>query len=218
LSKVFNVALLDDHRIFLEGISLLLADQYNVMGFSAPTDLLQKIQGGTSFDLVLCDLIMPEMNGLAFISAVRAHTHQTPILVLSGINTLPPIAEIMRLGADGFVHKSANNETLLDALKTVLTGGQYFVNEYGEDIVDPSPISKYAVTNDHLDSACLPALGVRQFEVLQMIAQGASNKEIANRLKISENTVKTHLKQIFAELRVNKRTACVRKAQTLGLI
>jgi len=209
---------LDDHRIFLEGISLLLAESYTVNSFSAPIALLRRIEGGKSFDLILCDLIMNEMNGLAFIAAVRAHTGKVPILVLSGINTAPPIAEMMRLGASGFVHKSADNNTLVNALETVLTGGQYFVNEFGQDIVGEAPISKYARVDDGDDEDSLPSLGARQFQVLQMIAQGASNKEIANRLNISENTVKTHLRQIFAELRVNKRTACVRKAQTLGLI
>ena len=210
--------MLDDHRIFLEGISLLLAESYTVNSFSAPIALLRRIEGGKSFDLILCDLIMNEMNGLAFIAAVRAHTGKVPILVLSGINTAPPIAEMMRLGASGFVHKSADNNTLVNALETVLTGGQYFVNEFGQDIVGEAPISKYARVDDGDDEDSLPSLGARQFQVLQMIAQGASNKEIANRLNISENTVKTHLRQIFAELRVNKRTACVRKAQTLGLI
>ena len=216
--RSLEIAVLDDHRMFLDGLSLMvggMAEHYHVDSYDDPLSLLRKVDQGQSFDLIICDLIMNKMNGLAFVAAIRSRTKKLPVLVLSGINSDPPLHELKRLGANGFIHKSADNENLLEAIECVTTGNDHFPEEVGK--VMPGPVS------DHQDIffddvPLLPTLGNRQVEVLQMIAQGASNKEISNTLSISENTVKTHLRQIFAELGVNKRTACVRKAQTLGII
>lgn len=218
MSDRVKIAVIDDHQIFLDGVSLLVKsmdERFEVCGFSAPMTLLSEVKTGAKFDLVLCDLIMNSMNGLAFISALRAHAKTLPILMLSGINTAPPLAEIKRLGGQGFVHKSVDNQNLLSAIQTVLAGGTYFADGLEAGKIN-API---AIAQDGMDDPVVtPQLSGRQMEVLGLIANGASNKEIARTLSISENTVKTYLKQIFLELGVNKRTACVRKAQMLGLI
>lgn len=216
-----HIAVIDDHRIFLEGVSLLvegMEDQFEVTGFDAPFELLRKIETGAVFDLVICDLIMNAMNGLAFIAALRTHTKRIPILILSGINTVPPIAEIKRLGGNGFVHKSVENQVLLNAIKTVMAGGTYFADGLEESVINAPTQSNNDGWDDLYDTKPIPKLGPRQIEVLRLMANGGTNKAISKALTISENTVKSHLKQIFMELGVNKRTACVRKAQTLGLI
>ncbi len=188
---------------------------YSVHNFHVPIELLNALETGQKFDLIICDLIMDQMNGLAFVTAARSYTKKIPILMLSGINTSPPVAEMISLGANGFVHKSSGNETLGEAVQCLLSGKRYF----GDFEADQNHPASTAEDDDgFLMSEPLPTLGKRQLEVLKMIAHGASNKEISNTLKISENTVKSHLKQIFIAFGVNKRTACVRKAQTLGLI
>ncbi len=218
LGDQVKIAVLDDHRMFLEGVSMLVSsldESYAVSNFHVPVELLQALEGGLHFDLIICDLIMDQMNGLAFVTAARSHTRKIPILMLSGINSSPPIAEMISLGADGFVHKSSGNETLGEAVTSLLSGKRYF-----GDFEDhkPAPNGADEEHDEFLTTEPLPTLGKRQVEVLKMIAHGASNKEVAARLDISENTVKTHLKQIFIALGVNKRTACIRKAQTLGII
>ncbi|WP_262690544.1 response regulator transcription factor [Kordiimonas aestuarii] len=221
MADTVKIVVLDDHRMFLDGISMLvesMAPHYAVSNFHMPVNLLGSLENNTQYDLIICDLIMDQMNGLAFVAAARAHNKRVPILMLSGINTDPPIAEMVRLGASGFVHKSADNETLQRAVESLLAGGSFF-----EGYEKLGGMSAEPVDSVRFDEACaltdpLPSLGKRQTEVLKMISQGASNKEISNRLAISENTVKTHLRHIFTALGVNKRTACVRKAQALGLI
>lgn len=223
MSQVINIAVLDDHKIFLEGISILVEDmsgEYRVTNYHSPVALLHALEGEGSFDLIICDLIMSQMNGLAFVAAARSRIKTIPILMLSGINSIPPIREMMRLGTSGFVHKSAENETLRRAVQTVLAGGQFFEEVAHLDVaenISTSPESTIK-SGDDGEITALPILGKRQVEVLQMIAQGASNKEISRRLDISPNTVKTHIKHIFTEMGVNKRTACVRRAQTLGML
>lgn len=215
-----DIAVIDDHKIFLDGISLLIEsidDTYSVAPFSSPLELLREIEGGRRFDLLICDLIMNSMNGLAFISALRSHSKTIPILMLSGINTAPPIEDVKRLGGNGFVHKSAENHILQEAIQTVLRGGRYFEGGMGDSL---SVSTSNASDLEFLDmkDKSIAALAPRQIAVLRLIANGATNKDIAETLVISENTVKTHLKQVFRALGVNKRTACVRKAQMLGLI
>ena len=195
-----------------------MEERFEVNGFDAPSELLQKIENGNVYDLVICDLIMNAMNGLAFIAALRSHSHKIPILMLSGINTAPPIEELKRLGANGFVHKSVDNQILLDAIKTVIAGGSFFADGLEACAINRIDVQTRNSLDEVYDVKPLPKLGARQIEVLRLMANGATNKDISNALTISENTVKSHLKQIFLELGVNKRTACVRKAQTLGLI
>ncbi|MFC3052098.1 response regulator [Kordiimonas pumila] len=221
MAKTVHIAVLDDHRMFLEGLSMLvesMVGHYSVTNFHEPVELLHQLEAGQHYDLVLCDLIMNRMNGLAFVAAARAYTKRIPILMISGINTPPPLAEMQSLGASGFVHKSADNETFLKAIETVLRGKAFFEVVGSDDVA--ADLCALRGNEDSANSLieALPSLGKRQVEVLKMIAHGASNKEISNTLSISENTVKTHLKQIFMILGVNKRTACVRKAQALGLI
>ena len=221
MSESINIAVIDDHRIFLEGVSILVGGMnsaFTVGGFESPSDFLRKLEAHSSYDLVICDLIMNSMNGLAFIAAIRSHRKHLPVLVLSGINTAAPITEIKRLGGNGFVHKSSGNETLLEAIRTVLSGKIYFAEDGNQEQVC-YPSKDFQMQGvDRSMTPILPKLGPRQIEVLRLIAEGATNKDVSMALAISENTVKTHLKQIFIELGVNKRTACVRKAQTLGLI
>lgn len=219
--KDVNIAIIDDHHLFLDGISMLVTDMdrsFCVKKYSAPKVFFEDFLQGAQYDLVLCDLIMDSMNGLAFVTTLRSHTKTLPILMLSGINTSPPINEVKDLGANGFVHKSAENAILEDSIRAVLAGQSYFVDGLGDRQDDSAGKVKNDADALTLTSRGFPKLGPRQIEVLRLIANGESNKVIAEKMVISENTVKTHLKTIFSELGVNKRTACVRKAQTLGLI
>lgn len=204
-----NIAVIDDHRLFLDGISMQIIaidPSFTVEKFSSPTVFLESLTRGERFDLVICDLVMDVMNGLAFVAAIRAQSQELPILMLSGINTAPPIDEIRRLGANGFVHKSAENTTLKDSIEIILAGGSYFVEGLG-DRAFKQIASKHWEEGmyDTKKGTLLPKLGERQIQVLRLIADGASNKIIAQEMAISENTVKSHLKQIFLELGVNKR-------------
>ncbi|WP_209348437.1 response regulator transcription factor [Pontixanthobacter sp. CEM42] len=214
-----SIALVDDHRLFLMGFSLLLErieHDCSVEPFDTPVDLLKALDNGSRFDLVICDLMMNSMNGLAFIAALRGR-HDVPVLMISGINTSPPLAEMRQLNAQGFVHKSSDDAELVEAIETVLQGGTYFPH-YAPDGDGGADGNFGDVADIYEDGSEVPVLTTRQIEILTLISNGATNKEIARTLSISENTVKTHIKQIFELLKVNKRTASVRAAQALGIL
>lgn len=213
--KDIHIAIIDDHSIFLEGISLLIKEINFVTAvetYVTPAAFIDAFQKDKKFDLVICDLIMNAMNGLAFLGAVRHHCKKTPVLVLSGINVAPPIDEIKRLGGNGFVHKSAGQATLITAIETVLSNKSFFLSDeiISEDLETSAP--------QRINTFQVPKISSRQCEILRLISDGHSNRDISDMLNISENTVKTHLKQVFLELGVSKRTACVKKAQSLGFI
>ena len=205
--------------MFLDGLSLLFSghsDRYSVDTYDNAAELIQAMAKGTEYDLVISDLIMKEMNGLAFISVLRTHNKTLPLLMLSGINSPPPVKEFINLGANGFVHKSADNETLLTAVDDLIAGKTYFPDVLFNAVDNEG--SNFSDDEFAHETAHIPSLSPRQYEVLQLIANGASNRQISDTMFISENTVKSHLKTIFYEMGVNKRTACVRKARTLGMI
>lgn len=217
-TDLLKIAVIDDHRLFLAGFTLLL-EQFDkpfvVTPFGEPVSLLRSLDDGLIFDLIICDLVMPSMNGLAFAQALRDQS-SVPLMILSGINTYPPISEMKQLGVSGFVHKSADDAVLLAAIQTILAGKTSFpdAGEAGAE----APDSNFGDIAEPYEVESVPVLTPRQIEVLQLISNGASNAEISASLGISANTVKSHLRQIFDLLQVNKRTACVRAAQAFGLI
>ncbi len=210
-----SIAIIDDHDLFLQGLALIVQrdfPSFQVETVTEASEILNKLSAGTRFDLIICDLIMSEMNGLAFVDTIRKQGHRVPVLMLSGINSAPPIAEMQAVGANGFIHKSQGSRSLSHAVDAVRS------NPFGfQDFSKPAR----AIGDSEVGEDCiadLPKLGDRQIEVLRLLSGGGQNSEIARALSISENTVKTHLKYIFVELGVSRRTECVQRAQQLGLI
>ncbi|RKQ96212.1 response regulator transcription factor [Maricaulis maris] len=213
-----RIALVDDHRMFADGFGVLLASlrpDYQVRTFDEPIAFLRLVETAEAFDLVILDLVMRSMNGLAVLAAMRERKCRAPVLIISGIGTEPPLAEMRALGARGFVHKTADTETLVAATDAILAGRSFFPTVSaagGEDGDGTDGFDDLPLTDG------LPSLAPRQLEILHLIGRGETNKMIAVALNISENTVKSHLRAIFEALGVHTRTACVRKAQALGLI
>lgn len=215
-----TIAVVDDHRLFLNGLVMMIenAPGTNVVAaFECPLQLIDALDRGDRFDLIICDLIMSRMNGLALVDAIRRY-HQVPVLMLSGINAAPPIPEMRKLGVVGFVHKSATDEILFEAIEHALAGKQYFPADCGGEAEGRADGDFGRQVELAGDAGSIPTLSSRQMEVLKLLAGGATNSEIAAQLGISENTVKSHLRAIFDALRVTKRTACVRAARSLGVI
>tara|TARA_R110000868_G_scaffold56546_7_gene175022 strand:+ start:2938 stop:3621 length:684 start_codon:yes stop_codon:yes gene_type:complete len=217
-----RIALIDDHHMFLDGLREVIRSldrRYECTSFASPREAVRRIEKENKFDLILCDLVMEEMNGVAFLQALKARSVRTPVLILSGIDTMPPVETVLNLGARGFVSKSAPSQVLRKAIDTVLEG-EIFLSDEMWSLVGTHPRAQAhagitePVTRDSADQL----IGPRQLEVLQLIAEGYSNKRISDVLNISENTVKTHIQAIFRQLGVSRRTACVSKARSLGLI
>lgn len=214
-SRPRRIGLIDDHTLILDGLEKTLASMsstFEVISATSPTHILDQIHAGETFDLILCDLIMDGMNGLAFLGALQSRRDPTPVLLMSGIAMDPPIAQMKSLGAKGFVHKSADPAAFEGIINTIIAGGDHFPDE--DEILTEVAEQPY----DQGELEAINNLTGRQLEVLRALANGASNQEISDRLSISPNTVKTHIKHIYEAMGVSRRTACVQKAQLYGIL
>ena len=212
-----RIVIVDDHKLFLEGLSVLISElnsNFEIETSSDPHAFVLSLDQPRTIDLLICDLLMTPVNGLSVIRAFRKAFPRTPVLVLSGTTLDPPVAELRHLNVKGFLHKSIELNEMKSAVSIVLSGQTCFPDNIA-DLMEKS--IDYDLGAD-LPPQPAPELSPRQFEVLQMIAEGASNRNISERLDLSENTIKTYIKQLFLALDVNTRTSCVRRAQQIGLI
>lgn len=209
-----QISIVDDHPLFLDGLTALLGridESFEIEAFSSGTDLLASIDSeNPAPELIISDLSMKPINGLALLSSLRAKGFDRPFILVSGVEETLSATELKACGAFAFVPKSADLPTLRDVIFSALESGSASGNSRSRSLSGEarSGSSDYQVTT----------LTPRQIEIMQIIVDGGSNREVAGKLNISENTVKSHLRQIFQILGVNKRTSCISKARSLGLI
>lgn len=212
----YRIGIIDDHQLFLDGISLLVTNiepNIAVVTHASSKSMIDALNAGEIYDLIICDLIMRELNGLAFLGALKTLKSTPPVIIMSGINSDPPIQQVRAMGAKAFIHKSADPAMLKHVIQTVRDGGTWFPGILiAKDTLEPAHVT------DPADSGALATLTKRHKEILALLVDGASNRDIAEILCISENTVKSHLKQMFLNFGVTKRAVLVQRARLLGLI
>jgi DNA-binding NarL/FixJ family response regulator len=205
-----NVLIVDDHALFRHGLSLTLAELFDGASISEAgnaDEAIELVAGENSrFDLVLVDLVMPGMNGLEGLRLLREHLGDTPVVVVSSSEDLSDIKSALDRGARGYVLKSSAAEVLGHALPLILAG-EVFVPAIalsgGEMLASGSTETR---GSGNQVSQTERAMTPRQIEVLKLLAQGQSNKEIARNLDMPESTVKVHVKAILQKLGVKNRT------------
>lgn len=199
-----KILIIDDHILFAEGMKLLLEslekDIHTLYADSYETALNIISVNGLP-DLILLDINLAGVDGFTLIDKFHDSNIWSPILVVSATDSPSTAMVSLQKGASGFVAKSSNSTTLLNAIKMVLKGNTYIPQ-----------ISEFS------NAANNTAITARQREILCLLSQGMLNKQIAYELSISTNTVKAHLHQIFRELKANNRTTAVQNAQKCGLI
>lgn len=204
---LIHIAVVDDHELFLSGITGLVRQmdpRFVVTGYLRGSDFIESLKPTSRLDILITDLTMKQVNGLALAAVVRQHLPQLPIIMVSGVEDALVGENLPKLGISSFVAKSASEATLKQAIMAALH----------EQESSPSR----PLTHRALPPADLPELAPRQVQIISLVASGATNREISETLHISENTVKSHLKDIFSELGVNSRTAAVRRARELGFL
>lgn len=185
--------------------------------FSQTIDLALRICAVQPVKLILVDLNLPDGSGIDFIVQARADGHdRTPMMVLSGWNTLETIYTALSVGATGYVLKETDDFELLCAIRTMLKGGAII-----DPIIAKNILHKFKCSlNDvELDSIQVPCnLSEREIEILVCVSNGLSSREIAAALHISKYTVDVHIKHIYQKLEVNSRTKAIYAGKQMGLI
>jgi DNA-binding NarL/FixJ family response regulator len=203
----------DDHPVVRKGLQICLAKQGNmrIVGEAADGDEALRKARELSPHVVLMDISMPGMNGLAVTEVLRKELPQIKVLILSVHNNKEYIFRVIQAGAHGYVSKEAPPEEVLRAIESVYEGEPFF----SEDIARAA-LSEFVTSGGKKEP--FAQLTSREREVLVEIAEGKSNKEIADRLGIGVRTIETHRERIMHRLNIHSVAGLTKYAIANGLI
>jgi NarL family two-component system response regulator LiaR len=209
---VIRVLVADDHAIVRKGICALLATEPDIEVVGEAKDGREAIAGAEKLrpDVILMDLVMPSMDGLEAIRRIVASQPEARVLVLTSFAGDDKVFPAVRAGALGYLLKDSGPEDLVQAIHQVYRG---------ESSLHPSIARRVLqeLANPSEQGPNTNALTEREVEVLQLVAGGQSNRDISNRLAISEATVRTHVSNILSKLNLGSRTQAALYALREGL-
>jgi DNA-binding NarL/FixJ family response regulator len=212
-SLMNKIVIVDDHQLFLHGLKLTLENSNNeVFIFDNPVTALMHVEQ-LQPDLILTDLSMPEMNGISMIDELSKRKILSPVIVLSACEDYKEVITALQKGAMGFIPKYYTPEDMLLGLETVLMGNIFIPAEIEYQI-------EHLVLQEKKNKVQY-RLSERQTEILSFLHLGKTNREIAELLSISPDTVKFHQKGIYQVLEVSgisSRAEAIEKALKVGLI
>lgn len=217
-----NILLVEDHRLVADAMKVMLMEiepGVQITACYSTQHALSTVDAGTNtqFDLILTDLFMPGIDGIGLLAGLRNRGITIPVIIVSGATEEKYIRSAIKNGAAGFIQKTLPGAEMMVGLKQVLSGGQFFPERFlggAEHVATP----KFAPITTGNKGVTLPRPGEKQLQVLNLMAEGNSNKQISQIVGISEATVKYHTSQLFKLLSVKNRTSCVREAQSCGLL
>jgi DNA-binding NarL/FixJ family response regulator len=199
--KKLSILIADDHPVVRDGLMGMLESQpdFEVVGEAADGAQAIKLVEELRPEIVLMDLRMPQVDGVTAIREIKNGQAETQILVLTTYDSDADILPAIEAGATGYLLKDSSREELYGAIRATARGDTVLAPTVAARLVGQMRAS-------------------RELEVLQLVAEGASNKDIASRLHISQATVKSHLIHIFGKLGVSDRTAAVTVALQRGIM
>ncbi|WP_150627398.1 response regulator [Pandoraea captiosa] len=231
-----TVFLIDDHAMFREGLLLALraaAPELSFEAFATGAQAVRALPLRPDVHAVMADYYLPDLAGAALLAQLRAVRPDLRLLVISASEDSQDVRAALGAGAHGFVHKSADSRTLVDALQTVMRGERYLSPGYDLSV---EPVAAAAAGGDEhaprpqwregsepaLDDVALmqrlASITPRQREVLRLVCDGLRNGEIAARLGMTEKTVKAHVSAVLAALGALNRTQAAALARRGGLL
>ncbi len=213
-----KILLADDHALFREGMKHILSELEEIgeiVEADSYTQAIEILDGGMAFDLALVDLAMPGLDNFAGLEAVCEKVGGAPVVVVSAMEGGSEIRQAMDCGASGYIPKTLDSNVVVSALKLVFSGGVYLPpNLLNADHSDGRGRNRSRDMSRGSDKARLTP---RQHDVLDLMAKGHSNKEIARKLELAEGTVKLHVTALLKALEASNRTQAVIKAASIGL-
>jgi DNA-binding NarL/FixJ family response regulator len=203
-----RLVIVDDHPVVRDGLRGMLESQpdFEVVGEASDGEAAVQIANSLSPEVVLMDLRMPVMDGVTALREIKGSKPQIQVLVLTTYDSDADILPAIEAGASGYLLKDSSREELYTAIRAAARG---------ETVLAPKVAARLV---GRMRAPAEERLSSRELEVLQLVAEGDSNSEIAGRLHISQATVKSHLIHIFGKLGVSDRTAAVTVALRRGIL
>lgn len=207
-----GVLIVDDHKLVRAGLQMLLQHEpeITVVGEAESGEQAVRLCRVLKPDIALVDLAMPGMTGWQVIEELKAHAPEAKVIILSVHSTEEHVVRALRAGAKGYVLKEAAPQELISAVRTVSEGGTWLPSQLSRQVLDAYLRRIQATDPPNL-------LTARQREILRLIADGSSTKQIAADLDVSVKTVESHRAQIMAKLGIHDTAGLVRYAIRHGI-
>lgn len=211
-----RVVIVDDQELFREGLRTVLSMHAGIKVVGEACDGQEALRLCASLhpDVLLMDLKMPVLDGIATTRRIRAAYPASKVVALTTFDDDELLFEALRAGAVGYLLKDARCEQVVEAIRAAARGDTF---------LQPSLVRKVVTEFTRLAARPAPSAGSsllseRELDVLRLIARGASNKDIANALALAEGTVKNHVTNVLAKLKVVDRTQAALRARDLGIL
>jgi DNA-binding NarL/FixJ family response regulator len=209
-----RLLLADDHRMLREGLRRSMVDEgFDVVGEADNGEDAVRMAAELQPDVVLMDVSMPEMDGVEATRAIRATDTATQVIMLTMHADHDVLAEAIRAGASGYLVKDCSTDEVADAVRMAAQGDTALSPQLAATMLDE--VRRLAVPSPAEEDRVITK---REEEVLQLIADGCSTPEVAERLYISQKTVKNHLASIYQKLDARDRTQAVLQAVRMGIV
>jgi DNA-binding NarL/FixJ family response regulator len=223
MGEPIRIMIVDDHPLFRQGLRRVLEIESDIKVIAEFDDGQQAIANAPAIkpDVIVMDINLPKVNGLQATSQITADMEGARVIVLTAYHDDEQLFHALKAGAAAYYPKNVDARTLLSAIRAV-NSGNYVI---GEEVMAKPQVAAWLlkqfeelVVFDESPSEMFAPLSTREMSILQLIARGASNKEIAHELKISRQTVKNHMSSILRKLAVNDRTQAAVLALRRGWI
>jgi len=211
-----TVFLADDHAVLREGLKLLLESQNDIKVIGEAANGRDAVRQAAKLrpDVIIMDISMPELNGIDASYQIAESCPSTKIIILSMHSAPEHILHSLKAGARGYLLKESAGKEVVQAVRTVHSGGRYLSRKISDNLIDDY-LQRYA--GDDLDDP-ISRLSPREKEIMQLVAEGKSSMEIANIIFLSPKTVETYRSRLMQKLNVNDIAGLIKIALKLGMI
>jgi two-component system response regulator NreC len=216
MSDTIKIILADDHRIFRKGLKSLFSEKKNIEVLAEADNGDEAVEATRKYkpEIVVMDIAMPKMDGIEATRQIRERFPDTEVVILSMHAKKAYIDQVLKAGAKGYVLKDSDEENLLSAIDTVHNGGFYLDSPIADQV-----LSDYFKDKSQKDlRKPSDSLSEREREVLRLLAEGHSNREVADILCISRKTVENHRASIVHKTGIQSQVGLTKYAAHIGLI
>lgn len=214
-----QILVADDHKLVRDGLKPFLQEldsSAQILDAATIEEAMAAVEANPDIGLILLDLMMPGMDGLKGMDALRAKRPNVPVVIVSGYSTREHVVAAVQAGAAGFIPKTVSGTAMVNALRLVLSGEKYLPSS---TFFDETPASTLPPPVPQRGPGVPPPfdkLSRREAEILNLLVDGRTNKEIAIVLDLQEITIKVHLRNVYRKIGAANRAQAVRIAMSTG--